>query len=167
MTLVNKRIWNLLSRILGFYFVVLTLNFPLSKLYAAEVGVGGNGSDTFSPELNVGFNVDSLTQVTLALLCVVLVIVILSVFLKKLNILPSNPSGIVKIIAGVSLGSKDRLLLIQVGEEQVLISAGPSGTNKIHTLSVCIEPGVAAQATSLDANTFAAALRTFTSRSRS
>jgi len=84
------------------------------------------------------FNTENLSQVFIALIVVVFIILLLSVILKKINMLPGGNAGLIKIIAGLSLNNKDRLLLIQVGESQVLISSSPGDIKKICTLNKLI-----------------------------
>lgn len=88
---------------------------------------------------NAGLSGDSLLQVFTVLIFIVLLIFVLSVVLKKFNMLPGTSGKLIKIISGISLTNKDRLLLIQVGEEQVLISACPGNIQKIHVLATPVE----------------------------
>jgi len=82
---------------------------------------------------------ESITQMIWALLVVVLIIVGLSYVLRKLNMVQGNVTGAMKIIGGLALNSKDRLLLVQIGEEQILISASPGRISKVHQLSKPLE----------------------------
>lgn len=127
---------------------------------AAEDAGVGVGFDS-------GFDVDSLIQVLIALISVICIIFVLSILLKKFNILPSASSGLIKIVAGISLSSKDRLLLIQVGEEQILVSASPGSINKIHKLSAIVEPEVMSSEQSSKSANFSSLLNSVVSRSRS
>ena len=101
----------------------------------ADIQFDSELSDGISSGMNTGgINTDSYLQVFIGLLAVIFVIFFLSVLLKKLNMLPKG-SGLIKILAGISIGNKDRLLLIQVGEEQILIGTSPGRVSKIHQLS--------------------------------
>ena len=41
----------------------------------------------------------------------------------------------IKIVAGVSIGTRDRIVLLQVGEEQILVGLTPGRIEKLHTLA--------------------------------
>lgn len=77
---------------------------------------------------------DTMLQILFALLCVILLMVFLSVLIRKYNILPNGSSNQIKVISGLSLNNKDKLLLVQVGAEHLLIGASPGNISKLHTL---------------------------------
>ena len=99
-----------------------------------------NENSIARPEFSAGLNAENLIQVLIALILVVLIIFALSFVLKKFNMLPGGSSGLIKIVDGISLGSKDRLLLVQVGDEQMLISASPGRISKLHKLTASVVP---------------------------
>ncbi|MDH4274774.1 MAG: flagellar biosynthetic protein FliO [Gammaproteobacteria bacterium] len=47
----------------------------------------------------------------------------------------SAPSQFVKVIGGVSLGQRERAILLQVGEVQILVGVSPGSVNTLHVLS--------------------------------
>jgi flagellar protein FliO/FliZ len=46
----------------------------------------------------------------------------------------------IRIVSSLALNSKDRLLLVQIGEEQILISASPGRIGKVHELQAPVDP---------------------------
>lgn len=42
--------------------------------------------------------------------------------------------GSIEIVSGVSLGSKDRIVLLRVGEEQVLVGVSAAGMRSLHVV---------------------------------
>jgi len=115
---------------------------------------------------DAGLNAGNLIQILVALFSVVLIIFALSIVLKKFNIFPGTSSGAIRVIAGISLGSKDRLLLIQIGDEQILLSAGPGNINKIHKLTTPVEANLKSSSEKARGNSFSSLLRSVSSRSR-
>lgn len=115
---------------------------------------------TQSASLNSG----SLVQMFLALGAVIVLIVGLSVAVRKFNMFSVGASGHIRIVGGMALSNKDRLLLVQVGEEQLLISASPGRVTKIHEMNtpVQVETGNAQAG-----GNFASLLNTVTQRGRS
>ena len=55
--------------------------------------------------------------------------------LKKFNLNQQSHNGLIRIIAGLSIGTRDRIVLIQIGEEQILLGLTPGRIEKLHTLS--------------------------------
>lgn len=89
----------------------------------------------FTPE--VGSNVTnvsatSLVQMIIALIFVLVAVVMLGWFSKRFIGASRSSGGKIKILSGTSVGSREKLMLIQVGEEQMLIGVAPGRVNKLH-----------------------------------
>jgi len=148
-------------------FLVILFSLPVFSVNAAVQNSELNGNTIARAEFGAGLDAESLIQVFIALILVILVIFALSFVLKKFNMLPGGSSGFIKIIDGISLGSKDRLLLIQVGDEQILISASPGCVNKVHKLTASIESEIISAAENPERSGFSSMLDLLISRPRS
>lgn len=76
-----------------------------------------------------------LFKLTGGLLLVVMVIFVLAWLVRKFNLNQQSQNGLIKIIAGLSIGTRDRIVLLQIGEEQILVGLTPGRIEKLHTLS--------------------------------
>lgn len=76
-----------------------------------------------------------LAKLTGALLLVVFIIFGLAWLMKRFNLSQHSQNGLLRIIAGLPLGTRDRIVLLQVGEEQILLGLSPGRIQKLHTLS--------------------------------
>lgn len=81
----------------------------------------------------------SMVQMLIALVVVVAIIVGLSILVRRLSLVPGASGGMIRIVSSLALNSKDRLLLVQVGEEQILISASPGRIGKVHELQAPVD----------------------------
>jgi flagellar protein FliO/FliZ len=77
-----------------------------------------------------------LAKLTGGLLLVVVIIFGLAWLMKKFNFSQHSQNGLIRIIAGLPLGTRDRIVLLQVGEEQILLGLSPGRIQKLHTLSI-------------------------------
>ena len=75
-----------------------------------------------------------LIKLTGGLILVVAVIFILAWLVKRLNLTQHSQNGLLRIVAGLAVGTKDRIVLLQVGEEQILLGLSPGRIEKLHTL---------------------------------
>ena len=80
-----------------------------------------------------------LMQLVLGLVVVVLCIVALAWFAKKMNGFQPLADDSLKMISTISMGTRERIVLLQVGEEQILIGVSPGRINKLHVLNKPIE----------------------------
>ena len=81
----------------------------------------------------------SLLKVTFGLLFVVAAIFASAWFFRRFSSMSSVPSDSLKIIGGLNIGNREKVILVQVGKEQVLIGVTPSNINTLHILSENIQ----------------------------
>jgi flagellar protein FliO/FliZ len=72
-------------------------------------------------------SVGSLTQLTLSLIAIVALILVISWALKRLKLAGPRAPRDIAVIDELSVGPRDRIVLIRVGESQVLVGIGASG----------------------------------------
>ncbi len=77
---------------------------------------------------------ESLINFVLSCFAVIALIFVLSWLLKKTNLVPGANISNFKTLAVLPTGPKTKLLLVQVGEEQLLIGSTPSQVNLVYKL---------------------------------
>jgi len=83
-----------------------------------------------------------LLKLTAGLILIVALILLLAWLVKKFNLNQQSHSGLIKIIAALSIGTRDRIVLLQIGDEQILVGLTPGRIEKLHTLAQPLEaPG--------------------------
>ncbi|MNG01072.1 Flagellar protein FliO [compost metagenome] len=89
-----------------------------------------------------------LTQLVLGLLLVLGLIFLLAWLLRRVQNAAPGSGQVIEILGSRTLGPRDRLLLIQVGKEQILIGHTPGSIEALHVLAEPVEvPAGARQAT--------------------
>jgi len=114
--------------------LAILLGLPLCAL-GAETGsaaLPGNGS--------LGGQIG---QMLLGLLLVIGLIFLLAWLLRRVQQIGPRGSQAIKLVASQALGPRDRLLLVQVGREQVLLGISPGRITPLHVLA---EPVLVADA---------------------
>jgi flagellar protein FliO/FliZ len=72
-------------------------------------------------------SVGSLTQLTLSLIAIVALIFAISWALKRLKLARPRGSGDLAVLGELSVGPRERIALIRVGDSQVLVGIGATG----------------------------------------
>jgi len=78
-----------------------------------------------------------LVQLILGLVVVIICIVALAWVAKRVNRLQSSTDGYLKVLGGLNMSARERVVLLQVGEKQLLVGVSPG---RINTLYVLNEP---------------------------
>lgn len=74
-------------------------------------------------------------QVTLGLFVVLLIIGAAAWFTRRFGHLQSTAGGAMRIIGGLHLGTRERLVVVQVGDEQLLLGVAPGRVSTLHVLA--------------------------------
>ena len=96
-------------------------------------------SNNMSNHVNNPMSSGYLTQLVLGLIVVIACIVALAWLSKKMNRFQSVSDNSLKILSGISMGSREKIVLLQVGEEQLLVGVSPGRINKLHVLAAPIQ----------------------------
>lgn len=73
-----------------------------------------------------------LLQLILSLLVVVVSIVVVAWILRRVMRMQSPAGGNMRILAGLSLGSRERIVVVEVGDTQLLLGVAPGRIESLH-----------------------------------
>ena len=85
------------------------------------------------------FTGDYLLQVIGSFVVVILLLVAVLVMLKRFNGVSGSISGDMRVVSSVSVGQRERAVLLQVGEQQILVGVGPGSVRPLHVFE---EPAI-------------------------
>jgi flagellar protein FliO/FliZ len=104
-------------------WILTSLLMPVAAV-AAEPAVRASSSDMGS----------QLGQMLLGLLLVIALIFALAWMMRRVQRIVPRGGQVIKVLATQPLGPRDRLLLVQVGSEQVLLGFTPGNITTLHVL---------------------------------
>ncbi|WP_236167924.1 flagellar biosynthetic protein FliO [Pseudomonas atacamensis] len=125
-------------------FLWVLLAWPLGVL-AAEPGATTAGPAASAPMVNSGV-AGQLTQLVFGLLLVLGLIFFLAWLLRRVQ--QAGPAGkgqVIELIGSRALGPRDRLMLVQVGNEQILLGLSPGTITALHVLKEPVEVPTASE----------------------
>jgi len=98
-------------------------------------------------------------QLAVGLLFVLLMVIGLAWLLRRVGGVNFGGSQAIKVIGGMSMGARERVVLIQVGETQLLVGISPGRIQTLHVLDKPVVVQGGEQAGEGFADKFAAALK--------
>lgn len=76
----------------------------------------------------------SIMQIVFSLLLVLAAIVLVGWLLKRVNTAQQGSANLLKILGGVSIGQRERIVLVEVKDTWLLVGVGPGQIRTLHTL---------------------------------
>jgi len=76
-----------------------------------------------------------LTQMVLGLLAVVGLIFVLAWLMRRVQQATPRGGQVIDVVGAKALGPRDRLVLVQVGEEQILLGISPGRITPLHVMN--------------------------------
>ena len=81
----------------------------------------------------------TLSKITLGLVFILLLIFVLAWAMKKMQLTPNANNRLINIVSAISVGHRDRIALIEVGDEQFVVGITPGHIETLHTLKNPVE----------------------------
>lgn len=76
----------------------------------------------------------SIVQVIFSLLLVLAAILLVAWLLKRMNVAQKGNANLLKVIGGVSIGQRERVVLLEVEDTWLVVGVGPGQIRTLHTL---------------------------------
>ena len=110
---------------------MLMFVLAIGQLYAQEGARYGKELATPSQQAGAVGPADVL-QVFLALIFVLGLIVLVAWLMRRYVTLPAGRAGALRLLAAISVGQRERVVLVQAGETQLLIGIAPGQVRTLH-----------------------------------
>jgi flagellar protein FliO/FliZ len=114
---------------------IMALCLVAPAVFAAEKFAAPKASET-----TTAVGADGLGQVTLSLLLVLAAVFAAAWVVRRLRSFGKFGNGALQVITEVVVGTKERVVLIQVGNQQLLIGVAPGRVSTLHVLTEPVTP---------------------------
>ena len=101
----------------------------------------------------------NIIQMIVGLIFVLILVFSIAWLLRRVGGVSLTGGGALKVISGMSMGSRDRVVLLQVGEEQLLLGVSPGRVQTLHVLEKPIKVEQPTMSTSIFADKLAEVLK--------
>ncbi len=76
----------------------------------------------------------SVVQVIVSLLLVLAAVLVVAWLLKRINLPQQGQSNLLKVISGVAVGQRERVVLVEVNDTWLVVGVAPGQVRTLHTL---------------------------------
>ena len=111
---------------------------------AGTIGIADN-KELAKAATSQGVSSSQYMNLILGLLVILGFIFLVAWLLRRVGGAPTSTASAMKVVGAISLGSRDRVVLLQVGEKQILVGSSPGNINLIQAFD---EPVIDTESTS-------------------
>lgn len=112
----------------------------------------------YVPPPAAGVSTGSVLQVILSLLLVLATVVVVAWVLKRMNLPQQGAANALKVVSGVAVGQRERIVLVEVNDTWLVVGVAPGQVSALHTMPKGTVPSTM-QAATADDNKFQAWLK--------
>jgi len=76
-----------------------------------------------------------IAQMVLALVVVLAAIVLAAWLLRRLRVVPGAAAGALKVLGGVAVGQRERVVLVEIGGTWLVLGVAPGRVNALHAMA--------------------------------
>lgn len=114
---------------LKYIFLLLSI-LPMEVMGKTENQVSHMGTASSGP-----VEVTAVFQVLAALIFIIILIIALAWAYRRYGYISAANGAAMKVVGAISLGGKEKAVLLQVGDSQVLLGVSPGYVRKIHDIT--------------------------------
>lgn len=107
----------------------------------------------YVPPPTAAVSTGSVLQVVLSLLLVLAAVVVVAWILKRINLPQQGGGNALKVISGVAVGQRERIVLLEVNDTWLVVGVAPGQVSALHTMPKGMLPS-ASNTTAGDDNKF-------------
>lgn len=104
-----------------------------ATLYMPLLAVAETARPTYTPP-PAAVSPGSIFQVALSLLLVLAAVVLVAWILKRINLPQHGASGLLKVISGVAVGQRERIVLVEVNDTWLVVGVAPGQVRTLHSM---------------------------------
>lgn len=117
------------------YIFSMLLIYPVQVFSDTEGKIKNIGAVATGP-----VEVTAVFQVLAALIFIIILIIAMAWGYKRYGFASSANGSLMKVVGAISLGGKEKAVLLQIGDDQVLLGVSPGYVRKIHDIKDPVKP---------------------------
>ncbi len=107
---------------------------------------------SFTPPPTAAVSTGSVLQVIVSLLLVLAAVVMVAWVLKRINLPQQGGTNALKVISGVAVGQRERVVLVEVNDTWLVVGVAPGQVNALHSMPKGSIPNTAQSSNGIDTN---------------
>lgn len=106
----------------------------LAALCAPFYATAQTAQPAYTPPPPSAITSGSILQVVFSLLLVLAAVVLVAWILKRINLPQQGAGSLLKVIGGVAVGQRERIVLLEVNDTWLVVGVAPGQVNTLHSM---------------------------------
>jgi len=106
----------------------------IAFLYAPQLAVAEQASRPAYTPPPSAVSYTSMAQVIFSLLLVLAAFVLVARLLKRMNLPRQGAGSLLKVVSGVAVGQRERIMLVEVNDTWLVVGVAPGQVRTLHTM---------------------------------
>jgi len=109
-----------------------TCYFLIASFYTPLLAIAQTARPAFTPPAAV--STGSVLQVIFSLVLVLAAVVLVAWILKRINLPQQGAGSVLKVISGVAVGQRERIVLVEVNDTWLVVGVAPGQVRTLHSM---------------------------------
>ena len=88
----------------------------------------------YTPPPPAAMTSGSVLQVVFSLILVLAAVVLVAWLLKRINLPQHGPANLLKVVSGVAVGQRERVVLVEINDTWLIVGVAPGQVRTLHTM---------------------------------
>lgn len=106
----------------------------LTALHAPLLAAAQTAHQAYTPPPPAAVSPGSILQILFSLLLVLAAVVLVAWILKRINLPQQGAGNLLKVIGGVAVGQRERIVLVEVNDTWLVVGVAPGQVNTLHSM---------------------------------
>lgn len=112
----------------------LLLIAALSFLYHPFIAAAETARPAYTPTPPAAVSTGSVMQIIFSLILVLAAVAVVAWMMKRINMPQSGAASLLKVISGVAVGPRERVVLMEVNDTWLILGVAPGQVRTLHTM---------------------------------
>lgn len=122
----------------------------ITALYSPLFAYAETAKPAYTPPPPAAMSSGSVMQIIFSLILVLGAVALVAWLMKRINLPQHGVASLLKVIGGVAVGQRERIVLVEVNDTWLVVGVAPGQVRTLHTMPKGILPSTTADASSPD-----------------
>jgi len=106
----------------------------IAALYSPFLATAETARPVYTPPPPAAVTTGSVMQIIFSLMLVLAAVALVAWLMKRINLPRRGASSLLKVISGVAVGQRERIVLVEINDTWLIVGVAPGQVSTLHTM---------------------------------